>query len=156
MTHMSLQTINQRTLQRLIDDRLIWSGKAVRNDSHWELVVSCGRASKLLAKTPSNEVRTWSKIDTLVRYVAKLGIKHLEIDLTGYTAGVNSGVGVKRPKLAKTMRQSHEAATHDLWFREQVSTALNVADSSHAMWIKPDDVRSRMQVRAKNTIGYSK
>lgn len=145
---MSLQAINQRTLQQLVDDGLVNSAKAVPNNDHWELVVNCGHVNRVLATTPGNKVRTWSKMDTLIDYIYKLGITKLETDLTGYTAGIKTSR--KRPDRAKAMRQTHEAAKHDLWFREQVDIGLKEADSPNATWIKAEDVRTRMKQRAKS------
>ncbi|MCB2425430.1 MULTISPECIES: hypothetical protein [Methylophaga] len=147
---MSLQAINQRTLQQLVDDGLVHSATAVPNNDHWELVVNYGQVSRVLATTPGNKVRTWSKMDTLIEYIAKLGITKLETDLTDYTAGVKTSR--KRPDRAEAMRQTHEAAKHDLWFREQVNTALAEADSPDAKWIKAEDVRTRMKQRAKSRL----
>ena len=144
---MSLQIINQRTLQQLIDDGIVHTATAVPNEDHWELIVSYGHVNKVLATTPGNKVRTWAKMDTLIKYIAKLGIKHLETDLTDYTEEAKQTR--KRPDRAEAMRQTHEAAKHDLWFREQVEIALNEANSDTATWIDPKDVRARMQHRAK-------
>ena len=46
-------------------------------------------------------------------------------------------------------RQTHEAAKHDLWFREQVDIALKEADSPNATWIEAEDVRTRIRKRAR-------
>lgn len=148
MTKLSLQAINQRTLQQLIDDGLVRSALAVPNNGHWELIVNDGQVSRVLATTTGNKVRTWSKMDTLIDYIAKLGITTLETDLTDYTAGIKTTR--KRSDRTKSMRQTHEAARHDLWFREQVIIALIEADSTHARWIDAEDVRTRMEQRAKS------
>lgn len=85
-------------------------------------------------------------MDTFIEYAAKLGITRLETDLTDYTAGIK--MTRKRPDRAKVMRKTHEAARYDLWFREQVTTALTEADSPNATWIEAEHVRTRMKQRA--------
>lgn len=106
---MSLQAINQRTLQQLVDDGLVHSATAVPNNDRWELVVNYGQVSKVLATTPGNKVRTWSKMDTLIEYIAKLGITKLETDLTDYTAGVKhpANVPIAPRQCDKRMKQQN-------------------------------------------------
>lgn len=82
----------------------------------------------------------------LVEFTANPGMKHLDIELTGYKTEMKSH---KQPDGPEAMRQTHEAGRHNLWFREQVNTALNEANSEHATWVEPDDVRTRIKHRAK-------
>lgn len=75
-------------------------------------------------------------MDTLIEYIAKLGITRLEIDLTGYKVGMKTTR--KCPDHSEAMPQTHNATMHDLWFRQQVSIALKEAGSpySHGWMLK--------------------
>lgn len=55
----------------------------------------------------------------------------------------------KQPDGPEATRQTHEARRHNLWFREQVNTALNEANSENATWVEPEDVIARIKYRAK-------
>lgn len=56
----------------------------------------------------------------------------------------------KHPTRAKSILTSHDSDKHEIWFREQVQIALLEADSAEAMWLKAEDVRARMKLRAKS------
>ena len=145
---MSLQVINQRTLKQLVEDGIVRSATAIPHEDKWEVVVHYGRVEKVLATTPGNKIRTWSKMDTLVEYIAKLGIKRLETDLTGYTVGIKPGR--KRPDRSIALKQAHAAAEHDKWFREQVQIGLEQAKSPNAVWISQEDMEKRMDAKVEN------
>jgi hypothetical protein len=142
---MNLQVINQKTLKQLVDDGIITSATAVSHESQWELIVSYGKVHKVLATTPSNKIRTWAKMDTLIEYVAKLGIKNLEADLSSYSS--KRSLSRKRPDRAEAMRKTHEAAKHDEWFRKEVIDGLALAESRDAVWTSSDEVRANMEHR---------
>lgn len=56
----------------------------------------------------------------------------------------------KSLKHTKSILTSHDSDKHEIWFHEQVNIALLEADSTQAIWLKAEDVRSRMKVRAKS------
>jgi predicted acyl esterase len=45
------------------------------------------------------------------------------------------------------MRQVHDAAEHDRWFREQVEEAVRQADSGETEWIDEDEWKRRTDQR---------
>jgi len=144
---MSLQFINQRTLKQLVDDGIVRSATVMPHEDQWELIVHYGRVQKVLATTPGNKIRTWSKMDTLVEYIAKLGIKHLETDLTCYKIGVKSSR--KRPDRSAALLQQHEAVKHDRWFKEQVQIGLDQAKSPTAVWVSQEDMEKRIDAKVE-------
>lgn len=142
---MSLQLINQRTLKQLVDDGIVRSATAMSRENQWEVVVHYGRVQKVLATTPGNKIRTWSKMDTLIEYLAKLGITRLETDLTGYKVGPKSSR--KRPDRSAALLQAHGALKHEVWFKQQVKMSLEQAKSPSAVWISQEDMEDKIDAK---------
>ena len=47
-----------------------------------------------------------------------------------------------RPDRAAAMRQTHEAAEYDRWFRAQVAEAVKEGDDPKTQWVTQDDAKS--------------
>jgi hypothetical protein len=50
--------------------------------------------------------------------------------------------GKSRGDASERLRQAHEAAGHDKWFREQVELAIKEADAPGAQWVSADDAKA--------------
>jgi hypothetical protein len=61
-------------------------------------------------------------LDSLARYLAEIGIHQFTTDIRNYDP---NQPGQKRPDRSEALRQAHEAAAYDRWFRAQVQEALN-------------------------------
>jgi len=92
-------------------------------------------------------IRNFARFETLVTYLKKIGIAKYQVDATQYDP-----VTVKaerfRDDAAERMRQAHQAAAHDKWFRAQVEQALQEADDPYTVWLsglKP--ATRRMNIR---------
>ncbi len=119
---MSAETITQDTLRELLAAGAIHEAVALADGSRWSLVVRYGGIERVLAARRSRKPRSWAHLDSLVRYLGELGIRQFSTDARNYDP---SQPGQKRPDRAKALRQAHEAAEYDRWFREQVQEALD-------------------------------
>lgn len=45
------------------------------------------------------------------------------------------------------MKQKHEAAAHDAWFRGEVEKSLARADSGEAQWLSHESVMAKLDAR---------
>ena len=146
---MASETINHAALARLIEADAVRSATVVGVQGGWCVLVRYGMAERQLAAQRGG-VRTWRRLDAVASYLHGLGLARFEVDAASH----EDTPGRKRPDQAKAMRQVHDAAEHDRWFREQVEAAVNKADSGEAEWIEDDEwcwrrKRKREELEAK-------
>ena len=128
--------ISHATLVQLAEAGSIDGTQVVGQAGGWAVVVSYGANERILSAQRSQSARVFKKLDTLVSYLKEIGITKFDVDTIGFDA--HAGVQRTRPDRADTLRAAHEAASHDLWFREQVRRALSDADSGTAEWVTHD------------------
>ena len=136
------ETITHTTLSELAAAGAIREAAAVAHGSHWSLVVRYGGIERVLAARKTKKPRSWAHLDSLVRYLAEIGIRQFTTDAHHYDP---KQPRQKRPDRAEALRQAHEAAEHDRWFREQVQQALDEADSPDAQWLTTDEMKASME-----------
>ena len=137
---MASETINHATLEQLIDADAVRSATVVGVQGGWSVLVRYGMAERRLAAKRGG-VRTWRRLDAVAGYLRGLGLARFEVDAVNH----EDTPGQKRPDRAKAMRELHDAAEHDRWFREQVEEAVRVADSPNAIWHDQNDVMQEMR-----------
>jgi hypothetical protein len=136
---MASETINHTTLEQLIESNAVRSTTVVGVQGGWSVLVRYGTAERRLAAQRGG-VRTWRRLDAVAGYLRGVGLARFEVDV----AYLEDVPGQKRPDRAKAMRELHDAAEHDRWFREQVEVAVTKADSGNAEWIEDDEWLRRM------------
>jgi len=136
---MASETINHTTLEQLIEANAVRSTTVVGVQGGWSVLVRYGMAERRLAAQRGG-VRTWRRLDAVAGYLRGLGLARFEVDAANH----EDVPGQKRPDRAKAMRELHDAAEHDRWFREQVEAAVKKADSGKAEWIDEEEWRRRM------------
>jgi len=146
---MDIATIDHASLARLVQSGAISNTQVTMRDGGWTVVVHSphggltGTAYTLA--THRKAPRLFKKMDSLVSYLADVGISHFEVDAAGFARGeVRTW---SRPDRAAALKQTHEDAAHDRWFREQVEASLRLADSPDAVWVSHDDVKARRAKR---------
>lgn len=135
---MASETINHATLEQLIDAGAVRGATVVGVQGGWSILVRYGLAERRLAAKRGG-VRTWRRLDAVAGYLRGLGLAHFYVDAADH----EDVPGQKRPDRAEAMREIHDAAEHDRWFREQVEAAVKKADSGEAEWIEEDEWRRR-------------
>jgi hypothetical protein len=133
---MTLDTIDHSTLAQLIDAGLVDGAHVVGQRGGWALAVKYGAAERMLASQRSKQVRQFKRMDTLVSYLKEMGISNFAVDAANYVPEATA-----RPDRAEALRQAHEAAAHDRWFRAEVEDALQQANGPDAQWIPHDAVK---------------
>jgi len=136
---MASKTINHTTLEQLVEANAVRSTTVVGVQGGWSVLVRYGMAERRLAAQRGG-VRTWRRLDAVAGYLRGLGLAQFEVDAANH----EDVPGQKRPDRAQAMRELHDAAEHDRWFREQVEAAVKKADSGKAEWIEDEEWRRRM------------
>lgn len=121
----SEKTIDHGTLRRLVDAGASIGAEAVGATGGWGVVINYGRASQTLTVT-RGEPRTFRKFETLASYLKELGITDLRVHIAEFEVTAVDKPSDKRRELAsKRMKQAHEAAAYDKWFRSQVQASID-------------------------------
>lgn len=147
---MITETITHATLRELSDSGAVSQPSAVAIGARWALVVSYGNTQKMLAARNSRQVRSWASLDSLAKYLAGLGIYEFHTNARDFDPGQKI---LKRPDRAEALRQAHQAAEYDRWFREQVNEALEEADGADAVWLTGDELFGDLEKRIQTKHG---
>jgi len=119
---MNPETITHNTLKELAAAGAIRQASAVALGDRWSVVVTYGGTHKTLAARNSQNIRSWANLNSLTKYLTELGIKRFETDASQYDPKHKTQT---RPDKSKTLKQVHEAATYQKWFKERVESSIN-------------------------------
>jgi hypothetical protein len=122
---MTAETIDHNTLSRLVEAGAVRAAHVIGQLGGWGVVIKYGMTERPLAASRSREVRLFKKLETVVSYLKEIGISRFDVDSVNYDAAQLKTYS--RPDRAEAMRQAHEAAAHDKWFRAQVQQGLDDA-----------------------------
>ena len=120
---MTTETIDHTTLARLVEAGAVRGAHIVGQSGGWAVLVKYGMHERPLAAQRSRQVRLFRKFETLVGYLKGIGIARFDVDTADFDA-----VTIKtriRPDRAIALKQAHEAAAYDAWFREQVQASID-------------------------------
>lgn len=134
---MTLPIITHDTLRELAAAGAIREATVRARGAYWTLVVSYGDQQRVLAASKSRQPRRWSRLNSLVRYLRGVGIDRFVTDASDYDP---SRTDRQRPDRAAALREAHEAAAHDRWFRQQVQQALDDPQSP----VPHEELKDRM------------
>lgn len=116
-----METIDHLTLSHLADAGSVQSAKAIGQAGGWSIVVRYGAYQRALAASRSKQVRVFKKLETLVGYLATLGITQFEVDSTAFDP--NSPQRTQRPDRSAALHRAHQAAAYDQYVRSAVQAA---------------------------------
>jgi hypothetical protein len=139
---MASKTIDHSTLAELVEAGALRAAHVVGQPGGWSLRVEYGAAERALAAQRSRQVRVFRRMEALVSYLKDVGIERFDVDAADYHA--EGGKAHSRPDRAKALRQAHEAAAHDRWFREQIENAVQEADDPNIGWVPHEVVKEDM------------
>ena len=122
---MTAETLDHNKLSRLVAADAVRAAHVIGQRGGWGIVIKYGMAEWPLVASRSREVRLFKKLETVVSYLKEIGINRFDVDAAGYDAAQLKTYS--RPDRAEAMRQAHEAAAHDKWFRAQVQQGLDDA-----------------------------
>jgi len=98
--------VNHSALKLLIEAGAISSTIAFAEADQWMLKIRFGETEKTVLAKNSGKARIWRKLDTLAKYLSKLGISKFEINMIDYDPSQKT---LTRPDSAATLKQAHQA-----------------------------------------------
>ncbi|MBV6751203.1 hypothetical protein KV580_12890 [Pseudomonas chlororaphis] len=120
---MTTETIDHSTLTRLVETGSVNAAHIVGQQGGWEVQVTCGALDHTLTAQRSRQVRLFKKFETLVTYLQGVGINHFDVDASSYDPLTVKTYG--RPDRSAALKQVHEAAAYDEWFKTQVQASID-------------------------------
>lgn len=136
---MSQYTIDTAMAKRMVEASAIRGASIIGQPGGWSVILKLGMHEKPLGAQRSDKPRVWRSLDRCVDYLKKeLHIARFELlDATHFSDVPLAGK--RREDASERLRNAHEAATHDKWFREQVEVAIAEADSPATEWVSNED-----------------
>lgn len=120
---MNTQTIDHGTLTQLFENGSISSAHIVAKPGGWSIEIQQGSKGYSLTAQRSGQVRLFKRLETLVTYLQGVGINHFDVDASGYDPLQMKTYA--RPDRAEAMKQAHEAAAYEEWFKRQVQISID-------------------------------
>ena len=123
LTFMTTETIDHSTLTRLLENGSVSSAHIVARPGGWSIQIRHGSKECSLTAQRSRQVRLFKRLETLVTYLQDMGINHFDVDASNYDP-----FQIKtytRPDRSEAMKQAHEAAAYEEWFKEQVQSSID-------------------------------
>jgi hypothetical protein len=120
---MPTQTIDHSKLSQLVEAGKILAAHVVGQKGGWAIQITCDSLEHLLTAQRSRQVRLFKKLETLVTYLQDVGIKHFDVDASGYDPLTIKTYS--RPDRADALKHAHEAAAYEEWFKSQVQSSID-------------------------------
>jgi hypothetical protein len=132
---MNSHTIDTAMAKRMVEASAIHGASIIGQPGGWSVMLKLGMQEKPLGAQRSDKPRMWRSLDRCVDYLKKeLHIARFELlDATNFSDAAL--VGKTRKDASERLRNAHEAAAHDKWFRQQVEIGLAEADDPAAEWV---------------------
>lgn len=120
---MATETIDHSTLSRLVEAGVVRGAHVIGQPGGWAVMVKYGMHERPLASTNSRAIRNFRRLETLVTYLKSIGLSQFDVDAANYDQATPTAA--KRPDRAAALKQAHEAAAYDKWFRAEVQKELD-------------------------------
>ncbi len=116
------ETIDQPTLERLVEAGVVHGADVVGHAAGWGLVVRYGKTQRTLCAR-RGDVRTWRKLETLVAFLKGLGVEQFSVNAADFDPVALKARRI-RPDSAARMRSAFEASAHTGWMLDKVAASL--------------------------------
>lgn len=136
---METLTIDTAMAKQLVGASALSGASIIGQPGGWSVVLKVGIQERLLGAQRSAKPRVWRSLDRCVDYlkeelcISRIGL----LDATHFSQA--PAAGKARVDASERLRNAHQAAAHDKWFRGQVAIALTEADSLEADWVSNED-----------------
>lgn len=120
---MTAETIDHSTLVRLLDTGSVETTRIVAMPGGWSVQIRHRDQDYSLTAQRSRQTRLFKRLETVVSYLQELGITHFDVDASDYDP-----LQVKtysRPDRAEALKQAHDAAAYEEWFKRQVQLSID-------------------------------
>jgi hypothetical protein len=139
---MSTNTVDTGMAKRLAEAMAIRGASIIGQPGGWSVMLKLGTTEKALGAQRTDKPRTWRSLDRCVDYLkTELHLTRFDLlDATGH--GDVELAGKSRNDTSERMRQTHQAAAYDKWFRAQVERGLKEADDPGTQWVSNEAVKA--------------
>jgi hypothetical protein len=140
---MSSNTVDTAMAKRMVAADAIRGAAIIGQPGGWAVILKLGKQETALCVQRTDKPRIWRSLDRCVEYLkSELNIARFELlDSSNHSDTAIEG-GNARADAALRMRDAHQAASHDKWFREQVAQAIKEADDPKAIWVSNEDANA--------------
>jgi len=144
---MTTDTIDTAMARKLVNALAIQGASIIGQPGGWSVMLQLGAAQKPLGVQRSNKPRTWRSLDRCVDYLKnELHLSRFDLlDATLHSDGPTPGK--PRSDAAQRMRQTHQAAAYDKWFRAEVAQGIQEADDPATVWLDNNTVMAQSAER---------
>lgn len=140
---MSNNTIDTAMARRMVEASAIRGASIIGQPGGWSVVLKLGVQEKPLGAQRTDKPRMWRSLDRCVDYLKKeLHIARFDLLDATHFSDVGPVAGKSREDASERLRNAHEAAGHDKWFREQVELGLAEADDPAAEWVTNEEANA--------------
>lgn len=137
---MSTNTVDTAMAKRLVEAMAIRGASIIGQPGGWSVMLKLGKTEKPLGAQRTDKPRTWRSLDRCVDYL-KNELHLARFDLLDATLHSDVElVGKSRGDASERMRQTHQAAAYDKWFRAEVQQGIREADDPATEWVSNDTV----------------
>ena len=145
------RTIDTAMAKQMAQASAIRGAAIIGQAGGWSVMLKLGNQEKPLGTQRTDQPRLWRSLDRCVDYLKnELHLAQFDLlDASQYDAAAASPRS--RSDAAARMKQAHEAAAYDKWFRAQVQEAIDDpqptiahADVEIAMQARRDALRVKM------------
>ena len=136
-------TIDTAMAKRMADASAIQGASIIGQPGGWSVVLKLGLHERPLGAQRTDRPRTWRSLDRAVAYVKdELHIARFDLlDATNHSEG-EPIAGRSPVAAAERLRNAHQAAAYDKWFRAEVEQGLKEADDPNTQWVPNDAVKA--------------
>ena len=92
----------------------------------WNVVIRSGAGQAMLT-SQRGKPRLFASTDSAISFLQRLGVSEILVDVRDLDP-LRKRTRAARPDRAAALKQAHEAAEYDRWFREQVQIGIESAD----------------------------
>ena len=139
---MSEHTIDTAMAKRMVEACAIRGASIIGQPGGWGVVLKLGMIEKPLGAQRSDAPRLWRSLDRCIDYLKnELHIARFDmLDATNHSAVAVGGRTCN--DASERLRNAHEAAAHDKWFRDQVAQGITEADDPNTQWVANEDAKA--------------
>jgi hypothetical protein len=140
-----LQTYTPKQLRSAVESGGIQAVTIAARGARFYIEIKSRTGHGVLTKSRSRDPRTFTNPGQALTVLRRLGVHSGGFDTTGWTPEQREAR--LRPDRAEAMKQMHEAAAHDQWFREQVREGLAEAADPAAEWVDHSVVEADIEAQ---------
>ena len=154
---MGTNTISTVLAKQMIEVAAINSVSIISTPEGWFAMLKLGATEKPLGTQRTDKPRIWRSLDRCVEYLKnELHIVRFELLDASQSCNIALKGGKSRIDASVRLRNAHEAAAHDKWFRQQVEEGVAEADDPDTSWISNYEANASLTKKRDELLNKAK